>query len=435
MDDISFRIHRFFWVLSVLSAVPFVCVDEKTCVGLMGNAMRKISRLTTWTAVISRFSIPIMAGRRAGRKNAKDDGLQGALSKEDENIAKYVRFNCPTKSTMFESNEVHYFTGKNAVDTLMESKKYGENAKDPKFARRSDAAGFLSGLLQRGLFFRARVLVPKKKEDPRRNAKQRDIPSDSPRVRRLKNEKSDKETETAGESGAEQKPKTEGEEKKKKKIKLVAHDNQVFNDDSDVYVWIFDPTPLYKKLIGLGIVLGTILACLFPLWPDWLRLGVYYLSVTGIALFGLLLGVALARTILFGIIYAVTFGKHKLWILPNLTEDCGFFESFQPFYTYEYCTPDAADSKSKKKEKKSKQKDEEDTEPLVAANDEREERPSTPAKSSNRRKPKKVVESEEVQTDERKETPDEVGDDGTDPEEKYSNPSSADDDYEIVEKR
>ncbi|KAI6196095.1 hypothetical protein M3Y94_01068000 [Aphelenchoides besseyi] len=297
-----------------------------------------------------------MAGRRAGRKNAKDDGLQGALSKEDENIAKFVRFNCPTKSTMFESNEVHYFTGKNAVDTLMESKKYGENAKDPKFARRSDAAGFLSGLLQRGLFFRARVLVPKKKEDPRRNAKQRDVPpSDSPRVRRLKNEKSDKETETAGESGAEQKPKTAGEEKKKKKIKLVAHDNQVFNDDSDVYVWIFDPTPLYKKLIGLGIVLGTILACLFPLWPDWLRLGVYYLSVTGIALFGLLLGIALARTILFGIIYAVTFGKHKLWILPNLTEDCGFFESFQPFYTYEYCAPDT-DSKSKKKEKKSKQK-------------------------------------------------------------------------------
>lgn len=31
-------------------------------------------------------------------------------------------------------------------------------------------------------------------------------------------------------------------------------------------------------------------------------------------------------------------GKHKLWLLPNLTEDCGFFESFQPWYTYEYCS-------------------------------------------------------------------------------------------------
>lgn len=27
--------------------------------------------------------------------------------------------------------------------------------------------------------------------------------------------------------------------------------SKVFNDDKDVYVWVFDPTPLYKKIIGL----------------------------------------------------------------------------------------------------------------------------------------------------------------------------------------
>ena len=99
----------------------------------------------------------------------------------------------------------------------------------------------------------------------------------------------------------------EEDSKKKKKVKLIAHDSQVFIDSNDVYVWIFDPTPLYKKVIGLlmgklgvdhlnhlfFIVLGTIAGCLFPLWPDWLRLGVYYVSVVGICLFGLLLGVAL----------------------------------------------------------------------------------------------------------------------------------------------
>ncbi|VDO16141.1 unnamed protein product [Brugia timori] len=39
-------------------------------------------------------------------------------------------------------------------------------------------------------------------------------------------------------------------------------------------------------------------------------------------------------------------GKHKLWLLPNLTEDCGFFESFQPWYTYEYCSSGNAASNS-----------------------------------------------------------------------------------------
>ena len=35
-------------------------------------------------------------------------------------------------------------------------------------------------------------------------------------------------------------------------------------------------------------------------------------------------------------------GKHHLWILPNLTEDCGFFESFKPAYDYKYY-PSSAD--------------------------------------------------------------------------------------------
>lgn len=42
----------------------------------------------------------------------------------------------------------------------------------------------------------------------------------------------------------------EDEEKKKRKIKLELHREQSFNDANDVYVWIFDPTPLFKKVIG-----------------------------------------------------------------------------------------------------------------------------------------------------------------------------------------
>jgi translocation protein SEC62 len=43
------------------------------------------------------------------------------------------------------------------------------------------------------------------------------------------------------------------EKRKKKKIKLDYHNDQIFIDGSDVYVWVFDPTPWTKWLIGLGL--------------------------------------------------------------------------------------------------------------------------------------------------------------------------------------
>jgi translocation protein SEC62 len=36
--------------------------------------------------------------------------------------------------------------------------------------------------------------------------------------------------------------------------------------------------------------------------------------------------------LVFGLVWGVTFGKHHLWLLPNLTEDVGFAASFWPLY-------------------------------------------------------------------------------------------------------
>ncbi|RCN47043.1 translocation protein Sec62 [Ancylostoma caninum] len=231
---------------------------------------------------------------------------------------------------MFQGNEVHYFSGSKAVDTLMDS-KYGAKAKNDAarlFPNRQSAVNYMRDLMAYQLFFRARKLVPKKKEE--KDKKEKDLGKSA---KSEKGEKKKKEDETVTETEAEDKkeekkpkePKEEDDKKKKKKIKLEIHDVQVFNDDKDVYVWMFDPTPLYKKVIGFLMVLGTIVGCLFPLWPIWLRQGVYYLSLAGIGVFGVIVVVAirrffLIRTILFGIIWIATMGQHKLWILPNLTE-------------------------------------------------------------------------------------------------------------------
>ncbi|VDM53850.1 unnamed protein product [Angiostrongylus costaricensis] len=250
---------------------------------------------------------------------------EAALSKEQDTIARYVRFNCPTSTTMFQGNEVHYFSGSKAVDTLMDS-RYGTKAKNEAstlFPNRLAAVNYMRSLMAHQLFFRARKLVPKKKEDKDRKDKEVGRLS---KVDKHENKKKEEETVTETETEEkkdEKKPKDfkdDEDKKKKKKVKLEVHDVQVFSDDKDVYVWVFDPTPLYKKVIGLLMVLGTILGCLFPLWPAWLRQGVYYLSLAGIAAFGAIVIVAILRTVLFGVIWLVTMGRHKLWILPNLTE-------------------------------------------------------------------------------------------------------------------
>lgn len=202
------------------------------------------------------------------------------------------------------------------------------------------------------MIWRAKKLVPKKKE---KNEEGKDA-TKSPKMKEPKGkkekaeEKKKEEEDEVDETDAEKKEEDKGD--KKKKVKLVEHPLQHFNDANDCYVWIYDPTPLYKKLIGILMIVGAIGCCCFPLWPPIVRQGVYYLSMTGIGFFGVIIGVAIARTILFGLIWLVTGGEHKLWILPNLTEDVGFFESFKPWYSYER----ASELEKKKKEKEDKKK-------------------------------------------------------------------------------
>jgi translocation protein SEC62 len=57
------------------------------------------------------------------------------------------------------------------------------------------------------------------------------------------------------------------------------------------------------------------------------------------------------RLILFAIVWAISFGKISFWLLPNLTEDVGFFDSFRPLYKYDvYSSAATAESVQQKSE-------------------------------------------------------------------------------------
>uniref|UniRef100_A0A0E9X9B9 Translocation protein SEC62 n=1 Tax=Anguilla anguilla TaxID=7936 RepID=A0A0E9X9B9_ANGAN len=60
-----------------------------------------------------------MAERRRHKKRIQE---VGEPTKEEKAVAKYLRFNCPTKSTNMMGHRVDYFVASKAVDSLLDSK-------------------------------------------------------------------------------------------------------------------------------------------------------------------------------------------------------------------------------------------------------------------------------------------------------------------------
>lgn len=143
----------------------------------------------------------------------------------------------------------------------------------------------------------------------------------------------------------------EKEKAKKKKFKFELHDDQTFIDSvNEFYVWIYSPTTIKQYIMGALLVIGCIGVCLFPLWPAEVRTGVYYLSMVLASLLGVLLSLAVFKYIIFAGVWVLTMGKIKFWLLPNLTEDVGFFDSFVPLYILNVAAKKKTDKNDEKKE-------------------------------------------------------------------------------------
>eukprot|EP00160_Parvularia_atlantis_P000852 Unigene10688_Nuclearia_a/m.32697 Unigene10688_Nuclearia_a/g.32697 ORF Unigene10688_Nuclearia_a/g.32697 Unigene10688_Nuclearia_a/m.32697 type:complete len:119 (+) Unigene10688_Nuclearia_a:642-998(+) len=88
---------------------------------------------------------------------------------------------------------------------------------------------------------------------------------------------------------------------------------------------------------------------LFPLWPYPLRVAVSY-AATGLA--GLLIAFLVAVFTVRPAVWWVSkfVAPPGLWILPNVNEDIGFFDSFKPLWSFgSWEHPDPARVKASKR--------------------------------------------------------------------------------------
>ncbi|XP_017154256.1 translocation protein SEC62 isoform X2 [Drosophila miranda] len=285
-------------------------------------------------------------------------------SKDEKNVAKWLKKNVKTKKTKFLSHVVEYFTSSKALDALLKSKFTEGN--NPLFTTREQAVEFMDVMLEHKFFHRAKKVpvtldeIRGKSAEKKGEIKEKEKPKDDKKD-------TDLEADSGNGDGPSATTEKDKKEKKKRKIRLDMHPEQIFVDGSEAYVWIYDPIPLHYWIFGFILLLGAVGICLFPLWPPLLRKGVYYLSIAAAGFLVFILALTVVRLIVFTIVWALTGGKLHFWIFPNLTEDVGFFASFWPLYESNYGS-DAANSSSKtdkksksKAKKKEKDSDAEDT--------------------------------------------------------------------------
>lgn len=137
---------------------------------------------------------------------------------------------------------------------------------------------------------------------------------------------------------------------KPNKSKPTLRPSQKASLEPDSYFgWTYTKPNPYILLYSILTIIGIFAIILFPLWPAFMKIGVWYLSMAALGLIGLFFLVAIIRLIIY-LISLVVMPK-AFWLYPNLFEDCGVIESFQPLYAWE--EPKQA-KKSKKAKKGSK---------------------------------------------------------------------------------
>ncbi|CAL1528642.1 unnamed protein product [Lymnaea stagnalis] len=308
-----------------------------------------------------------MADKKKGKQRKIEEEKP---TKEEYAVAKFLRFNLPIREGKLVGMEVKCFIGNAAVDKLMQSKwSASKNKKDPLFTNRATCVAFMLRLLEKGLFHRAEREKRKKEKDKPIKRKKKEgekeegvVVEEELRVLAnnsyllhfffySKERKGKKERRSRKEKELEAVEDVE-KTKKEKRLKLIMPESQFFEDGDEVYVWIYDPVNAKNFFIGLLMVLGAIALCMFPLWPEEVRIGVYYLSLAAAGFVGFILSLVVVRLILFCFFWVLTFGKHHFWFLPNLTEDVGFFDSFRPLYKHDVMGRDSKAVDIKKKKKK-----------------------------------------------------------------------------------
>ena len=101
-------------------------------------------------------------------------------------------------------------------------------------------------------------------------------------------------------------------------------------NDQDFYVFLYAGSQTWNRLMGFGVLALIFVGVLYPVWPQFMRTGVYYISTLVMGFIAFVLGLGVIRAILW-LILVMVLGQGG-WLFPNLFADVGIIESFFPLW-------------------------------------------------------------------------------------------------------
>ena len=110
---------------------------------------------------------------------------------------------------------------------------------------------------------------------------------------------------------------------------LQVQPQKIFNDQ-DYFVFTFSGSQTWNKLMGFGVLALIFIGVLYPVWPQFMRTGVYYLSTLVMGFIAIVLGLGVIRAILW--LFLILIIGQGGWLFPNLFADVGIIESFFPLW-------------------------------------------------------------------------------------------------------
>ena len=131
--------------------------------------------------------------------------------------------------------------------------------------------------------------------------------------------------------------------------------NAPFEDSpTALFTWVYEGSKTKLYLMTGGLIVGALGVCMIQIWPIWLKIAVWWCSVTFLTTF---FALCVVRLGLFILMYIV--GFRGIWLFPNLFDDNQTFAgSFMPVFGKgdPVIDPDDSDDEfdlSRKKKKKS----------------------------------------------------------------------------------
>lgn len=106
-------------------------------------------------------------------------------------------------------------------------------------------------------------------------------------------------------------------------------------DDKAIYTWMYQGSQTFNHLMTGLLIISFLAVTCFPIWPKWMKVAIWYCSVTILIIFFIISVIRLVVAAIFWV-----FGV-EFWILPRLfDESITFAQSFVPLYSYEKVAED-----------------------------------------------------------------------------------------------